>query len=86
MHIAQHGNFHRAPKPMQTPGDVLGNPDGLCKQIRRRATSNLCYAIAAFEFAISYWHYSDPSASQRASLLSKALQTRSASGTHMLSR
>ena len=26
--IAQHGNFHRAPKPMQTPGDVLGNPDG----------------------------------------------------------
>ena len=41
---------------MQTPGDVLENPDGLCKQIRRRSTSNVCYAIAAFEFAISYWH------------------------------
>ena len=53
MHISQHGNFHRAPKPMQTPGDVLENPDGLCKQIRRRSTSNVCYAIAAFEFAIT---------------------------------
>jgi hypothetical protein len=53
MHIAQHGNFTGAPKSMQTPGDVLENPDGLCKQIRRRSTSNVCYAIAAFEFAIT---------------------------------
>src|SRR5262249_20754592 len=55
MHVAQHGNFTGRPKSMQTPDDVLEDPDGLCKLIRRRVA-----ALAVSEGAGGLWGHEQP--------------------------